>query len=265
MQLSGEQKIHAPRKTVWEGLNDPEVLRRSIPGCVSLERLADDRMQAVVEIKIGPIGARFNGMVTLSDQIPPESYTISGEGQGGTVGNAKGGAKVRLIEEAGSTLLSYQVDAQVGGRLAQLGGPIIDATAKQLAAKFFREFGEIVGQPARETASANAGRPDSTTSPVAAPAHDAASLAPSSSTSTPLSSGGFPAAWMLGLLAAALIGFLFGRAQAPAGAAEWIGLSVGLLVVIMAAAGFEFGRRTSAPVVLLDAGMLRRLMQEENK
>lgn len=249
MQLSGNQSIHASREAVWRGLNDPEVLRRSIPGCVSLELLADNRMQAVVEVKIGPIGARFNGEVVLSDQVPPQSYTISGQGQGGTVGNAKGEARVALTEEAGGTLLSYQIDVQVGGRLAQLGGPIIDATAKQLAGKFFRSFGELVGGESAQ--------------PVTA-VPDQALPAQAVSTRTPTAQvdGGTavrPAVLLLGLLSAALIGFLVGRAQSAVAAADWIGLSVGLLVVIVAAAAFDFGRRTAAPIVMFDGALLRRL------
>src|SRR5687767_3145268 len=99
MQMTGEQRIAAPRERVWAALNDPDVLRQCIPGCQSLDKEGDDRMRAVVEVKIGPIGARFNGAVAISDLNPPESYTITGEGQGGTVGTAKGGAKVRLADE----------------------------------------------------------------------------------------------------------------------------------------------------------------------
>src|ERR1700751_3655748 len=119
MQMNGQQRIAASRQQVWQAQNDPDVLRQCIPGCQSLEKEADDRLRATAEIKIGPIGARFNGAVTLSDLDPPNGYTITGEGQGGTVGFAKGGAKVRLADDGpGSTLLSYDVDAQVGGRLA---------------------------------------------------------------------------------------------------------------------------------------------------
>lgn len=232
MQLSGEQKIHASRQAVWAGLNDPDVLRRSIPGCVSLERLADDRMQAVVEVKIGPIGARFNGAVTLSDLVPPESYTISGEGQGGTVGNAKGGAKVRLTEAADGTLLSYDVEAQVGGRLAQLGGPIIDATAKQLAAKFFRQFGEVVGQPPTAVPEAPAA--------VAEKPAAAAPLAPSviSMPAAPTAST-TPWGWITALALAVVAGFMLGRS----GNSEWWMVAMIVMLVVAAAAGYETGRR----------------------
>ena len=149
MNMTGEQRIAAPRQRVWEALNDPEILRASIPGCQSLERGADDRFTATVEVKVGPIGARFKGTVALADLNPPNGYTLIFEGNGGISGSVKGSAKVRLSEDAGSTLISYEVEAQVGGRMAQLGGPIIDATAKQLAGKFFGRFGEIVGEAAK--------------------------------------------------------------------------------------------------------------------
>ncbi|RYE46731.1 MAG: carbon monoxide dehydrogenase, partial [Hyphomicrobiales bacterium] len=131
MRLAGEQRVAAPRQKVWEALNDPEILRQSIPGCQSLDREGGDRLAAVVEIRIGPIGARFKGAVTLSDLDAPNGYTITGQGNGGIAGNARGIAKVRLSDDgAGGTLVSYDVDAEVGGRMAQLGGPVIDATAK---------------------------------------------------------------------------------------------------------------------------------------
>src|SRR5882762_5457048 len=133
MNMTGEQRIAAPRERVWEALNDPEILRGSIPGCQSLEKEADDRFTARVEVKVGPIGARFKGAVCLRDLDPPSGYTLILEGNGGIAGSIKGSAKVRLSEDAGGTLISYEVEAQVGGRMAQLGGPIIDATAKQLA------------------------------------------------------------------------------------------------------------------------------------
>ena len=134
MEMAGERRIAAPAQKVWEALNDPAVLRACIPGCQSLERDGDDRFNAVAEVKIGPIGARFKGAVALSDLDPPRGYTISGQGSGGVAGNAKGTAKVRLSPDGAGTLLSYTVEAQVGGRMAQLGGPLIDATARQMAA-----------------------------------------------------------------------------------------------------------------------------------
>jgi carbon monoxide dehydrogenase subunit G len=249
MQMSGQQRIAADRQSVWRALNDPETLRRSIPGCQSLEREADDRLRAVVEVKIGPISARFAGAVTLSDIDPPNGYTIAGEGQGGTVGFAKGGAKVRLADSGdGGTLLSYEVEAQVGGRLAQLGGPLIDATAKQLAGRFFQQFGEAVATPAAETPAPAAAAP-------AAPAIAAPAVSPKGDGGV----RGAPGAWLAALLAAALVGYLVGHAQRGGAEGDWMGLAIGLLVVVVAAAGFEFGRRAAAPVVVLDAALLARL------
>ena len=140
MDMTGERRIPAPRQIVWEALNDPEVLKASIPGCESLEKLADDQMKATAAIKVGPISARFTGKVQLTDIDPPNGYRISGEGQGGVAGFAKGGANVTLTDDGADTLLSYQVNAQVGGKLAQLGGRLIDATAKQMADAFFDRF-----------------------------------------------------------------------------------------------------------------------------
>jgi carbon monoxide dehydrogenase subunit G len=144
MDMTGERRIPAPRQTVWEALNNPEVLKASIPGCESLEKLADDQMKATAAVKVGPISARFTGKVQLSDIDPPNGYRISGEGQGGVAGFAKGGANVALADDGADTLLSYQVNAQVGGKLAQLGGRLIDATAKQMADAFFDRFSKQV-------------------------------------------------------------------------------------------------------------------------
>lgn len=148
MKMFGEQRIEAPRQRVWEGLNDADILRQCIPGCQSLEREGDDRFNATVSLKVGPIGARFAGAVTLSERDPPSSYVITGEGKGGVAGFASGMAKVRLEEDTGATILSYDVEALVGGKIAQLGGAIVDATAKRLAGSFFKRFGELMVAPA---------------------------------------------------------------------------------------------------------------------
>lgn len=140
MDMTGERRIAAPRQVVWDALNDIATLKASIPGCESLEKTGDNQMKATAAIKLGPISARFNGAVTLSDIDAPNSYTIAGEGQGGVAGFAKGGAKVFLTDDAGGTLLKYEVNAQVGGKLAQLGARLIDATAKQMAEQFFTRF-----------------------------------------------------------------------------------------------------------------------------
>jgi uncharacterized protein len=144
MDMTGERRIAAPRQLVWDALNDTATLKASIPGCESLEKTDDTHMKATAAVKLGPISARFNGAVTLSDINAPNSYTINGEGQGGVAGFAKGGAKVFLTDDAGATLLKYEVNAQVGGKLAQLGARLIDATAKQMAEQFFTKFSDEV-------------------------------------------------------------------------------------------------------------------------
>ena len=145
MQMNDSQRIPASREQVWAALNDPTVLKQCIPGCQSLEVTAPNEMTATVVFRVGPVKATFGGKVTLSDLDPPNSYRISGEGNGGIAGFAKGGALVTLTEEAPDvTLLQYAVDAQIGGKLAQLGGRLIDSTAKKLAAEFFAAFGNAV-------------------------------------------------------------------------------------------------------------------------
>ncbi len=138
--MTGERRIPAPRQVVWDALNDVDVLKASIPGCESLDKTSDTTMTAKAGIKLGPISAKFSGNVQLSDIDAPNSYTISGEGQGGVAGFAKGGAKVFLTDDGADTLLRYEVNAQVGGKIAQLGARLIDATAKQMADAFFDRF-----------------------------------------------------------------------------------------------------------------------------
>lgn len=141
MDMTGERRIPAPRRMVWDALNDPDVLKTCIPGCQSLVATSRQDMEATAAIRIGPVSARFNGKVHLSDIDEPNSYTISGEGQGGVAGFAKGGAKVHLSEpDAVTTLLNYEVQAQVGGKIAQLGARLIDSTAKSMADTFFDNF-----------------------------------------------------------------------------------------------------------------------------
>ena len=140
MDMTGERLIPAPRQRVWDALNDPAVLKNCIPGCESLEKTGDNELRATAGIKIGPISARFTGKVQLTDLDPPNSYRISGEGQGGVAGFAKGGANVSLADQGADTLLTYVVNAQVGGKIAQLGARLIDATSKQMAGIFFDRF-----------------------------------------------------------------------------------------------------------------------------
>ena len=150
MDMSGEYRITAPRSKVWDALNDPVILKQCIPGCESLEKLSETEMNGKVTAKVGPVTARFGGKVTLSDLDPPNSYKISGEGTGGPAGFAKGGAVVSLVEDGDGdgTILSYKVDANVGGKLAQIGSRLIDGTARKMAEEFFSRFAAIVGTPA---------------------------------------------------------------------------------------------------------------------
>lgn len=144
MDMTGERLIVAPRETVWTALNDPQILKACIPGCESIEKLSDTEMKALVAVKLGPISAKFNGKVDLTEIDAPNSYTLVGEGQGGVAGFGKGSAKVRLEAEAGATRLFYVVNSQVGGKMAQLGARLIDSTAKSYAETFFSRFSELV-------------------------------------------------------------------------------------------------------------------------
>jgi uncharacterized protein len=145
MTMSGEYQLPVPREVVWQKLNDPATLKASIPGAEQLDKVSDTEFQAVVTTKIGPVKAKFKGKVTLSDLDPPNSYRITGEGAGGVAGFAKGGATVRLESESPDvTILHYDVDAQIGGKLAQLGGRLIDSTARKLAGEFFAAFANVV-------------------------------------------------------------------------------------------------------------------------
>ncbi len=140
MDMTGEERIAAPRDAVWAALNDPEILKRCIPGCQSLEQISPTELTATVKLKIGPVSATFNGDVTLSNIKAPESYTIFGEGKGGIAGFAKGGADVVLREDGNETILQYEAKAQVGGKIAQLGSRLVDSSAKKLAQQFFADF-----------------------------------------------------------------------------------------------------------------------------
>jgi carbon monoxide dehydrogenase subunit G len=166
MEIKGEYRIAAPRDKVFAALNDAAVLQACIPGCESLEKKSDTEMTAKVRLRIGPVSAAFSGKVTLSDIDPPNGYRISGEGQGGAAGFAKGGAVVKLADDGGTTVLTYDVDAQVGGKIAQVGARLIDGTARKLADEFFGKFAAMVGgpppaepEPAAATQSAAAAAP----------------------------------------------------------------------------------------------------------
>jgi len=154
MQMSDTRLIAAPPATVWAALFDPEVLKACVPGCEDLTGTAADGFEATVVQKVGPVKARFTGLVKLSDIVEGESCTISGEGKGGAAGFAKGAARVKLTPEGDGTQLAYEVDAQVGGKLAQLGSRIIDGFARKMAEDFFSRFQAAVEgpDPAEDTA-----------------------------------------------------------------------------------------------------------------
>ena len=157
MTMAGEVVLPADRHTVWEKLNDPEVLKGCIPGCESLERTGDAGFAAVAKVKVGPVKATFKGTVTLSDIDPANGYRISGEGNGGIAGFAKGGARVSLADADGGTRLAYDVEANVGGKLAQLGGRLINGVAKKMADEFFANFSRSVDPHAAEEGAAAKG------------------------------------------------------------------------------------------------------------
>ncbi len=187
MDMSGQHRIEAPRQAVWEALNDPEVLKQAIPGCEEMVKTSDTGFTAKVKAKVGPVSAKFSGAVTLSDLDPPNGYTISGEGKGGAAGFAKGGAKVRLEDDGAATVLHYEVKAQVGGKLAQIGSRLIDSTAKKMAEDFFGNFSRIVAAPAPAPGEA-----------------EAAALPEAAATEAPR--GGLsPLVWIVGLIAAVTV------------------------------------------------------------
>jgi hypothetical protein len=144
MEMHGELRIQAPRQQVWEKLNDPETLKNCIPGCESVDKVSDTEFTAKVVARVGPVKASFSGKVTLTDLDPPAGYTITGEGTGGVAGFAKGSAKVALDDAGDETVLRYGVQAQVGGKLAQIGSRLIDATSRKMADEFFSRFVDVM-------------------------------------------------------------------------------------------------------------------------
>ena len=184
MEMTGERRVAASRQAVWDALNDPEILKQCIAGCESLEKTSDTEFSARVTSRVGPVTAKFTGKVQLSDVDPPNGYTISGEGQGGVAGFAKGGAKVQLADDGEGTLLTYEANGTVGGKLAQIGSRLIDSTARKMADDFFDKFAEAVGGAEPEEAVEEAAEP-----PAAAPKSEGLS----------------PAVWIGGLVAIAVI------------------------------------------------------------
>ena len=218
MDISGEYRIPAPRDAVWNGLNDPEVLRRAIPGCEALDKLSDNQFAGTVTAKVGPVKAKFQGVVTLSDLDPPNGYVLSGEGKGAAAGFAKGSAKVDLIEEGDETILRYTVDAQVGGKLAQVGARLIDGTVKKLSGEFFQSFSNILaeqGATARPApVSAEAAAAEAAPEVEALAVAEAAPPPRAEPTRPTPATGGIPTAvWVVGVIVvvAVLLGVFAGN------------------------------------------------------
>lgn len=214
MEMSGEYRIAAPRQQVWAALNDAEILKASIPGCQELEKRSDTEMAAKVVAKVGPVKATFTGEVTLSNIDPPAGYTISGEGKGGVAGFAKGGADVALSEDGDGTIMRYDVKAQVGGKLAQLGARLIDATAKQMADQFFRNFAEKVGgAPVEEAAKTEETLVERTGHAIEGAAHEVADIAHEAEERVEGAAArgwlGGPQMWGLLALAAVIVAIIF--------------------------------------------------------
>ena len=275
MDMTGQQHIPASREIVWKALNDPAVLQACIPGCQELMKTSDTQMTATALIKVGPVTAKFQGAVTLSDLDPPNGYRIAGEGQGGVAGFAKGSAVVRLEQDGDDTILHYEVSAQVGGKLSQLGGRLIDATAKQMSGLFFKRFAEeieaqysdgaqvqhSVGSTASESAAsasaaASASRPQTVRRPRPAPAPMDV---------TPGIFRHMKSACLVLLLAA--IGacwYLFGGALPSltpnSGAHVSPDFTSGVLLVVVAAIGYLFGRQQTG-TIHLDRDVIDQLAQ----
>ncbi|MCV6592742.1 MAG: carbon monoxide dehydrogenase subunit G [Silicimonas sp.] len=148
MELTDEITINAPRDKVYAALNDPEVLQQCIPGCEELIKHSETELEAKVVLKVGPVKARFSGNVVLDQSGAPGAFSLSGQGNGGAAGHARGGADVTLSADGDTTVLRYEAKAEIGGKLAQLGSRLIQSTARKLAAKFFKSFAEVVNEEA---------------------------------------------------------------------------------------------------------------------
>lgn len=179
MKIEGQNCVNAPKQVVWESLNDPEILRKALPGCEELRQIAPDAFEAKVRAKIGPVSARFTGSVQLCDIDPPHGYVIVGEGKGGAAGFAKGSARVALTVQDGQspqTIVSYQVDVQIGGKLAQIGARLIEGAAKSIADEFFRGLTAAIEADRPETSKAEA--PSESAAPESDVVQKAAALMP---------------------------------------------------------------------------------------
>ncbi len=171
MEMTGEQLVPVPQQAVWDALNDPQMLKACVPGCESIDKIGDNEYAVLMVARVGPVSAKFKGKLTLSDIKAPDSYSISFEGQGGAAGFAKGGAQVRLTPEGDSTKLGYNVKANVGGKLAQIGSRLVDAAARKVADDFFRNFNDKVAALQGDAETTIPRKPDAT--PGDAPAKKA--------------------------------------------------------------------------------------------
>ena len=160
MEMSGEQHIPLPQQRVWEALNDPEILKACIPGCESIDRVSENEYKVAMTASVGPVKAKFNGKLLLSDMNPPNSYSLAFEGSGGAAGFGKGSAQVSLAPESGGTLLTYKAQASVGGKLAQIGSRLIDGVAKKMSDDFFIRFNKTVAPAAESAIPASAAAAD---------------------------------------------------------------------------------------------------------
>lgn len=213
MQMSGEQTIAADRNTVWAGLNDPELLRQCIPGCESVTAAADNEYAVVMTAAVGPVKAKFKAKLTLSEVVPPSSYVMTFDGSGGAAGFGKGSAAVSLSDhESGGTLLNYTAEAQVGGKIAQVGARLIDGVARKLADEFFTRFKASVEQPSDNTEAQIAAQPGNPSEPGAVPSPGARASEPAGSIER---SSRPPNAklWTVAILAACAVGafLIFGQ------------------------------------------------------
>ncbi|MEM8855403.1 MAG: carbon monoxide dehydrogenase subunit G [Pseudomonadota bacterium] len=221
MELTGEHKIPAPRKVVWDALHDVELLKECIKGCQSLEMVDDRHMTGRIQAKVGPVKATFDAAVEIVDPVAPERYTLQGEGKGGVAGFAKGSADVVLTEDGNETILNYTANAKIGGKLAQLGSRLVDSTAKKYASDFFSEFSERVGtasvtpQPT-EAAAAPAPSQDETPEETAVAEVEMATASPAidpphaedtaaDALASQSAKGAFGGAWLWGILAFAAV------------------------------------------------------------
>lgn len=254
MKMAGQQRIPASRDVVWKALNDPAILEACIPGCQELVKLSDTQMNATAVIKVGPVSAKFQGAVTLSELDPPNGYRITGEGQGGVAGFAKGGAVVRLEADGEATLLHYDVSAEIGGKLSQLGGRLIDATARQMSAAFFKRFAQEIETQYNTQAGTEAPQATQQISTQTA----ATQTQPGTRQPHPTEAADRPTRGLFGgtglpallILAAVICAFWYGLGGnfpklVPAGSTQAVSpdFASAVLLLIVAAIGYLFGRQ----------------------